>query len=46
MRGLRKRHGRAARRSEGRIEGFKRDPKRLYWVSRSGEVMSVQRKNA
>ncbi len=46
MKRLRKRHGRAAHRHEGKVEGFKRDPKRIYWVSKGGEVMSVQRKNA
>jgi len=45
MRKLRRRHGRAHRR-EGKVEGFKRDPKRIYWLSKGGEVMSVQRKNA
>ena len=43
---LRKRYGHAGRRQEGKIAGFKRDKKRIYFVTTNGTVMSVQRKNA
>lgn len=44
-----RRHGRALKKKYGhakRSEGVhvKRDPKRIYFVSRGGEVMSVARK--
>ena len=43
---LRKRFGHAGRRTEGKVAGFKRDPKRIYFVTKTGEVKSVLRKNA
>ena len=45
---LGRRYGRAKGKGGKRSEGVKvdRDPKRIYYVTKGGQVMSVPRKNA